>query len=147
MTFSREDIIIIKRTEIACLAQPVEHAAVNRSVGGSSPSTGAKKHLGGGVFFVPERGLSPHARSARLRQAEGTLLPHWTRSTLRVAIAKSENKEDIRFEQEKEKVLMCVSPEVLIFVETRKLPKAIPNRIVKAIDAVSAGIGASGVDV
>ena len=40
-----------------------------------------------------------------------------------------------------------VSPEVLIFVETRKLPKAIPNRIVKAIDAVSAGIGASGVDV
>ena len=35
------DIIIIKHTKSACLAQPVEHAAVNRSVGGSSPSTGA----------------------------------------------------------------------------------------------------------
>ena len=35
------DIIIIKHTKSACLAQPVEHAAVNRRVGGSIPSTGA----------------------------------------------------------------------------------------------------------
>ena len=41
LTFSEMDIIIIKHTKSACLAQPVEHAAVNRSVGGSSPSTGA----------------------------------------------------------------------------------------------------------
>ncbi len=41
LTFSPRNIIIIKRTKFACLAQPVEHAAVNRSVGGSSPSTGA----------------------------------------------------------------------------------------------------------
>ena len=41
LTFSEMDIIIIKHTKSACLAQPVEHAAVNRSVGGSNPSTGA----------------------------------------------------------------------------------------------------------
>ena len=49
------DIIIIKHTKSACLAQPVEHAAVNRSVGGSSPSTGAigkKPQCGFFPFFI-----------------------------------------------------------------------------------------------
>ena len=59
LTFSPRNIIIIKRTKFACLAQPVEHAAVNRSVGGSSPSTGARKHL----------------------------IKDWTRSALRATIA------------------------------------------------------------
>ena len=35
----------------ACLAQPVEHAAVNRSVGGSSPSTGARKEAERLLFY------------------------------------------------------------------------------------------------
>ena len=36
----------------ACLAQSVEHAAVNRSVGGPSPSTGAKQTTQTSGFFV-----------------------------------------------------------------------------------------------
>ena len=35
----------IKAIKNACLAQSVEHAAVNRSVGGSSPSTSANKYM------------------------------------------------------------------------------------------------------
>ena len=46
------DIIIIKHTKSACLAQPVEHAAVNRSVGGSSPSTGAIERNRNAVSFL-----------------------------------------------------------------------------------------------
>ena len=41
MTKQNSNIIINKHYLFACLAQSVEHAAVNRSVGGSSPSTGA----------------------------------------------------------------------------------------------------------
>ena len=72
------DIIIIKHTKSACLAQPVEHAAVNRSVGGSSPSTGAivaarrtSQHLAQqrGVFAcmpaAPLRVAKTHFCSAR----------------------------------------------------------------------------------
>ena len=69
LTFSPRNIIIIKRTKFACLAQPVEHAAVNRSVGGSSPSTGARKHLMLRCFFLALfEDLNP-ARSARFRHS------------------------------------------------------------------------------
>ena len=84
LTFSPRNIIIIKRTKFACLAQPVEHAAVNRSVGGSSPSTGAKKHLIKGAFFLPCLGTWPPRALRAFGTAEMTLrTPHWTRSALR----------------------------------------------------------------
>ena len=88
LTFSPRNIIIIKRTKFACLAQPVEHAAVNRSVGGSSPSTGAKKHLIKGAFFLPCLGTWPPRALRAFGTAEMTLrTPHWTRSALRATIA------------------------------------------------------------
>ena len=42
----------VKTKFYACLAQSVEHAAVNRSVGGPSPSTGAKQTTQQSGFFV-----------------------------------------------------------------------------------------------
>ena len=39
------------KSNLACLAQSVEHAAVNRSVGGPSPSTGAKRTTQNEWFF------------------------------------------------------------------------------------------------
>ena len=46
MTKTLIKIIINKHSKyFACLAQSVEHSAVNRSVGGPSPSTGAKKNV------------------------------------------------------------------------------------------------------
>ena len=46
MTNTLIKIIINKHSKyFACLAQSVEHSAVNRSVGGPSPSTGAKKNV------------------------------------------------------------------------------------------------------
>ena len=72
LTFSEMDIIIIKHTKSACLAQPVEHAAVNRSVGGSSPSTGAigKKPQCGffpfyRFFLDPPDAVIPHRKFFR----------------------------------------------------------------------------------
>ena len=69
LTFSPRNIIIIKRTKFACLAQPVEHAAVNRSVGGSSPSTGARKHLISRCFFLALFEDMTPARFARFRRS------------------------------------------------------------------------------
>ena len=68
LTFLPRNIIIIKRTEFACLAQPVEHAAVNRSVGGSSPSTGARKAPCERCFFLALFEDKNPARFARIRQ-------------------------------------------------------------------------------
>ena len=46
MTKTLIKIIINKHSKyFACLAQSVEHSAVNRGVGGPSPSTGAKKNV------------------------------------------------------------------------------------------------------
>ena len=89
LTFFPRNIIIIKRTKFACLAQPVEHAAVNRSVGGSSPSTGAIKAPHSEVFFslLCFGTRTPRAMRA-FGKAETTLrTPHWTRSAQRATIA------------------------------------------------------------
>ena len=60
MTKTLIKIIINKHSKyFACLAQSVEHSAVNRSVGGPSPSTGAKKNVKTFFFFVPVFGLYP----------------------------------------------------------------------------------------
>ena len=67
LTFSPRNIIIIKRTKFACLAQPVEHAAVNRSVGGSSPRRQKTPHLE--VFFLALFGDMTPARFARFRRS------------------------------------------------------------------------------
>ncbi len=45
----------------ACLAQSVEHSAVNRSVGGSSPSTGAISTTQVVLLFLSDMGLAPCA--------------------------------------------------------------------------------------
>ena len=50
----------------ACLAQSVEHAAVNRSVGGPSPSTGAIKHSKRSAFCLLNGLDSQHLRCTAL---------------------------------------------------------------------------------
>lgn len=84
LTFSPRNIIIIKRTKFACLAQPVEHAAVNRSVGGSSPSTGAilKKPQSGFFLFYslssnPLTLFSPCTTFACRSDGENSLFRHF----------------------------------------------------------------------
>lgn len=47
----------------ACLAQSVEHSAVNRSVGGPSPSTGAKKNVKTFFFLCLFLARTPAAQS------------------------------------------------------------------------------------
>ena len=47
------------KSNLACLAQSVEHAAVNRSVGGPSPSTGAKTNHSTEWFFCYHYVIGP----------------------------------------------------------------------------------------
>ena len=70
---------------------------------------------------MPESGLSPHARSARLRQAEGTLLPHWTRSTLRVAIAKSEKQGGHPLRTRKREIIDVCEPRGFDFCRDKEI--------------------------
>ena len=62
------------KSNLACLAQSVEHAAVNRSVGGPSPSTGAKQTTQTSGFFVAllflSDGPSGYATMLRIRHCE-----------------------------------------------------------------------------
>ena len=79
LTNSLGKIIINKHWKTnACLAQSVEHSAVNRSVGGPSPSTGAKKgRIRRSFFILPLlRGTPWRARSSA--HCASTLLPKWT---------------------------------------------------------------------
>ena len=72
-------IIINKHSKyFACLAQSVEHSAVNRSVGGPSPSTGAKKNVKTFFFFVPVWRLVPLPHICAAALCASTLLPNWT---------------------------------------------------------------------
>ena len=99
MTNSVIKIIINKHQETnACLAQSVEHSAVNRSVGGPSPSTGAKKNTQVFFFFMlrcttskRQKGthrcsffcacfdLVPQPHDCAAAHSATTLLPNWTR--------------------------------------------------------------------
>ena len=76
LTKGMNNIIIYKQNKFACLAQSVEHSAVNRSVGGSSPSTGAIRNnstqMGGIVSYLQ---LSKRDSNGRKRQQSGELLP------------------------------------------------------------------------
>ena len=60
----------------ACLAQSVEHAAVNRSVGGPSPSTGAKQTTQQSGFFVIFM-IKRTPMAMPLCYANDTAEPHW----------------------------------------------------------------------
>ncbi len=51
----------------ACLAQSVEHSAVNRSVGGPSPSTGAKETKQFVSFFVLQNACCTHTACGFLK--------------------------------------------------------------------------------
>ena len=81
LTNSLEKIIINKHWKTnACLAQSVEHSAVNRSVGGPSPSTGAKKgRIRRSFFILPLlRGTPWRAKHRSSAHCASTLLPKWT---------------------------------------------------------------------
>ena len=60
-------IITIVETRYSSLAQSVEHAAVNRSVVGSSPTGGARKKHAQACFFQ----LNPHLRVGEICFAGG----------------------------------------------------------------------------
>ena len=77
MTNTLIKIIINKHSKyFACLAQSVEHSAVNRSVGGPSPSTGAKKNVKTFFFCACLETCTPAAQSC------GGTLCHDTSSEL-----------------------------------------------------------------
>ena len=79
MTNTLIKIIINKHSKyFACLAQSVEHSAVNRSVGGPSPSTGAKKNVKTFFFLCLFWRLVPLPHDCAAALCAPTLLPNWT---------------------------------------------------------------------